>query len=825
MALEGVRVIDLTDERGIYGAKLLADLGADMVRPEPITGDSLRARGPLMQGQATQTSSLWHAFFASNRRFVSLDPATSDGRTQLQNLINHAEIVLLCKGAFAVDEADIAAAKLARPELIVIDVSSFGTSGPWADYLGPDIVAGALGGAASTTGDADTPPLKGFGEMNFMISGAYVAIAALSALAHVRATGQGQSVGISVHECIASCLEQVFMFYWYEKTLNRPEGKVLPRRGAMHWSDAYTVLNGKGGSIMATPAPDFDRQLMWWIEEGVHDDLIDPKYMEPENLRARTLRAMEVMTDWVAEKDVEALFFEAQSRHSPYGWVLPLEKVAENPQLEARQWYVPYQIGAETISAPGAPYQFSATPWQLNAYRGIGSANEELLNDLNWNSEPTAAHKQVKATADKPQADKPQADKPQADKPLKGLKVLDFTHVLAGPFATRILADMGADVIKINSADRAVGTQDPHHPYYLMWNRSKRALALNMSQDSAKQLAGQLANQADIVIDNFSAGVLDRWGIGYKQISATNEGVIYVQMSGMGDGGPWSKFVTYAPTIHALCGLTHTTSVPGREDIGLGFSYNDHQAGLHGTVAVLAALEARNRTGKGQRVDVSQFEVGVNFLGPSLLDFFANDNAARPCGNDLPYDAQAPHGCYRCLDETRSTGADEATQAKINERWIAIACTDDAQWQSLCALMQNPSWCQQPRFSSATGRQQARDELNNLVGQWTANHEAYALMALCQGAGVPAGVVQDGADLVERDPQLAEVNFLQAMQDVHPTLGPTWFDRLPLHFEKTQCNDYHRVRAIGEDNEQVLKDWLGLDKASVAAHAAQGTLS
>jgi crotonobetainyl-CoA:carnitine CoA-transferase CaiB-like acyl-CoA transferase len=559
---------------------------------------------------------------------------------------------------------------------------------------------------------------------------------------------------------------------------------------------------------------------MWWIEEGVHDDLIDPKYMEPENLRARTLRAMEVMTDWVAEKDVEALFFEAQSRHSPYGWVLPLEKVAENPQLEARQWYVPYQIGAETISAPGAPYQFSATPWQLNAYRGIGSANEELLNDLNWNSEPTAAHKQVKATADKPQA-----DKPQADKPLKGLKVLDFTHVLAGPFATRILADMGADVIKINSADRAVGTQDPHHPYYLMWNRSKRALALNMSQDSAKQLAGQLANQADIVIDNFSAGVLDRWGIGYKQISATNEGVIYVQMSGMGDGGPWSKFVTYAPTIHALCGLTHTTSVPGREDIGLGFSYNDHQAGLHGTVAVLAALEARNRTGKGQRVDVSQFEVGVNFLGPSLLDFFANDNAARPCGNDLPYDAQAPHGCYRCLDETRSTGADEATQAKINERWIAIACTDDAQWQSLCALMQNPSWCQQPRFSSATGRQQARDELNNLVGQWTANHEAYALMALCQGAGVPAGVVQDGADLVERDPQLAEVNFLQAMQDVHPTLGPTWFDRLPLHFEKTQCNDYHRVRAIGEDNEQVLKDWLGLDKASVAAHAAQGTLS
>ena len=810
MALEGVRVIDLTDERGIYGAKLLADLGADVVRPEPVTGDPLRTRGPHMQSQPAQTSSLWHAFFASNRRFVSLDLATNDGNKQLQNLIDHAEIILLCKGAFAVNEANLAAAKLARPELIVIDVSSFGTTGPWADYLGPDIVAGALGGAASTTGDADTPPLKGFGEMNFMIAGAYVAIAALGALAHVRTTGEGQNVGISVHECIASCLEQVFMFYWYEKTLNRPEGKVLPRRGALHWSDAYNVLNGKGGSIMATPAPDFDRQLMWWIEEGVHDDLIDPKYMQPENLRARTLRTMEVMADWVAEKDVEALFFEAQSRHSPYGWVLPLEKVAENPQLEARKWYVPYQVGPDTIKAPGAPYHFSDTPWRLNPYGGVGSANEALLTDLNWNSEPTPKDNEVKATA---------------EKPLQGLKVLDFTHVLAGPFATRILADMGADVIKINSADRAVGTQDPHHPYYLMWNRSKRALALNMSQDSAKQLAGQLANQADIVIDNFSAGVLDRWGIGYKQISATNKGVIYVQMSGMGDGGPWSKFVTYAPTIHALCGLTHTTSVPGREDIGLGFSYNDHQAGLHGAVAVLAALEARNRTGKGQRVDVSQFEVGVNFLGPSLLDFFANNNAARPCGNDLPYDTQAPHGCYRCLDEARATGADEATQPKINERWIALACMDDNQWQSLCALMQNPSWCQEPQFSSAIGRHQARKELNTLIGQWTARNEAYELMARCQSAGVPAGVVQDGADLVERDPQLTAVNFLQAMDDVHPTLGPTWFDRLPLHFDKTPCNDYHRVRAIGEDNEQILKDWLGLDSASVAVHTAKGTLS
>ena len=211
MPLSGVRVIDLTDERGIYGAKLLADLGADVVRPEPPEGDPLRQRGPLTATDKAAQTSLWHAFFASNRRFFTLDLDTASGREQLDQLLLRADIVLTCDNAFAVKEADLAKRSAQRPELIVIDVSSFGTSGPWKNYLAPDLIAGALAGAAATTGDIDTPPLKGFGELNFMVSGAYVAIAALAALAKVRKDGQGQRAEISVHECIASCLEHVLM--------------------------------------------------------------------------------------------------------------------------------------------------------------------------------------------------------------------------------------------------------------------------------------------------------------------------------------------------------------------------------------------------------------------------------------------------------------------------------------------------------------------------------------------------------------------------------------------------------------------------------------
>ena len=388
--------------------------------------------------------------------------------------------------------------------------------------------------------------------------------------------------------------------------------------------------------------------------------------------------------------------------------------------------------------------------------------------------------------------------------------------VLAGPFATRVLGDMGADVVKINSTERAVGANTPLHPYYIMWNRNKRALALDMSRDDGREVGRALCEQADVVIDNFSVGVLDRWGLGFDAVSEKHPGVIYVQMSGMGEGGPWSRFVTYAPTIHALSGLTHLTGVPGRQDIGIGYSYNDHQAGLHGTVAILAALEARSRTGKGQRVDLSQFEVGVNFLGPALLDNRATGRAAQPVGNHLPWDLAAPHGVYPCTPKG---------EGLTGERWVAIACMTDAQWQALAGVMGNPSWSADERFATAAGRVASVDALDELVGVWTRDQDAAAIAQRCQSAGVPAGLVQDGMDLGTSDPQLAGANFLHAIDDPHPEIGPVYADRLPLHFEKTPCDEYQRPRTLGEDNASVLEDWLGMSAAEVAAGEASGMLT
>ena len=380
-ALAGVQILDLTDERGIYGAKLLADMGADMVRLEPPGGDPLRARGP--RANDADDTSLWHAFFASNRRFFSVDPGTEAGAQQIRKLVDRADIVLVCDRTFALEAAALDEAQERRPSLVVIDVTSFGREGPWSDFLAPDLVAGALGGFCATTGDVDTPPLKGFGELNFMVSGAYVAIAALSALYNVRQTGVGQQVDVSVHECIASCLEHVFMCYWYEDLLPATSAAVA-RQGSLHWSGAYVVMNATDGSIMVTPTPDFDAQLSWLIEEDAYQDLLDEKYTGLSNFGKTTARLMEILRDWVATKNVEEFFLQAQARHSPYGWVMPIEKVAENPQLEARDWWVPYKTDNSEIPGPGAPYHFSETPWSMGSYGGPEADNQSILADIGW---------------------------------------------------------------------------------------------------------------------------------------------------------------------------------------------------------------------------------------------------------------------------------------------------------------------------------------------------------------------------------------------------------------------------------------------------------
>ncbi len=787
--LANVRVVDLTDDRAIYAGKLLGDLGAEVARVEPPGGDPLRQRAPFHENGA----SLWHAYFASSRQFTDEDSGA------VAELARSANVILDCERL-----ADPEALLAVNPGVVIVDVTSFGRAGPWQSYPAPGLVAEALGGIAATSGDVDTPPLKLYGDQYAFVGGVYAVVGALAALNHARETGEGQIVRLSTHEALGSILEHVLMWAWYHEMLPFGSGPVLKRQGSLHWSNAYVVMQAIGGSIMITPTPDFSRQAAWLVEEGRGLELLDERFSDPANVAEMIDVTMAALRDWVGTKEVEPFFHEAQARHHPYGWVMTTPEVAGNPQLEARDWWTEYPVGDATVSGPGAPYHFSETPWRIG---GAGSPPLSL-RDISpreaggEGTRPNLSRREAGGDAEG------RGGRPTTG-PLEGIRILDFTHVLAGPFATRVLGDMGADVVKIMSSTRAGLAGGVDHPYHALWNRNKRVFQLDLSRQEARDIARRLALQADVVIDNFSVGVLDRWRIGYDDVSVDNPGVIYVGMSGMGVSGPWSKYVTYAPTVHALAGLTYLTGVPGRNDIGIGFSYNDHMAGLHGAVAVLAALEGRRLTGKGQRIDMSQFEVGVNFGGPALLNWFANGVAAEPVGNAPPWESWTPHAIYPCHGE---------------DQWCAIAVVDDDQWRALCRLMDVHDWLEDDSLQSVEGRAARRSEIDARISAWSMNQDRYELMQRCQEAGVPAGVVQTGDDLVNRDPQLAQAGVHFAYDDRHPDLGPLKADRLALKFEKTPATVYNRSEVFGESNVSVAADWLGMPAEEVARLEADGVI-
>ncbi len=379
-ALSKVRIVDLTDERAIYGVKLLADLGADAVRPVPKEGDPLEKRGPF---DGTTGQSLWYAFHASSRRLFHVT-GSKESKRQLQRLCENADVVVANSGHPFESILDLDEIRKENKKCVVVDCTSFGRKGPWKNYLAPDLVAGALGGSVAVTGDVDTPPLKPFGDLNFTVSGAYVAIAALAGLRHARETGEGQVIHVPVHECIASCLEHVFMFYLFGNIFRNARGGVLNRRGSLHWTDLYEVMTAKNGHIMVTPTPSLDNQLVWLIEEDAFDDLLDPKYQEPGERGQWARRMMDVLRSWVAEKDVKSLFFDAQKHHAPYGWVQSIPQVAENPQLAARNWWSTAKIDGDDVKISGAPYQMSESKTSPRDLPSVSVSDQDVLEVCGW---------------------------------------------------------------------------------------------------------------------------------------------------------------------------------------------------------------------------------------------------------------------------------------------------------------------------------------------------------------------------------------------------------------------------------------------------------
>lgn len=419
---------------------------------------------------------------------------------------------------------------------------------------------------------------------------------------------------------------------------------------------------------------------------------------------------------------------------------------------------------------------------------------------------------------------------------LSGIRVADFSWVRAGPQTTRSLALFGAEVIRIEWPEHVdiirLGSAWAHPPEtgvtlntsadFSNLNVNKLSLCINIRRAEGLAYIRRLIAVSDVVVENFRPHVMADLQLGYEQVRSINPAIVYTSMAGLGQTGPMRDYKAFGPSIQAMCGLTQMTGLPGNPPAGWGYSYMDLVAGYHSAIAILAALRHRAATGKGQYIDLAQIETGATMTGAAVLDYTANGRPSVregvPPGNRTSWPRvahsnayrgpqAAPHNAYRC----KGGGHND---------WCAISCANDEEWLGLVRAMGSPSWASSPRFRTREERLANQEDLDASIEAWTKNFDKYDVVYLLQSNGVPAAPVQSIGDRVQRDPQLRHRKTFDS-QTHHPLIGTKQVEGFPAKLASGGWEVRRHGPMIGQDNDYVLGELLGLSKSELAAREQQ----
>ncbi len=422
--------------------------------------------------------------------------------------------------------------------------------------------------------------------------------------------------------------------------------------------------------------------------------------------------------------------------------------------------------------------------------------------------------------------------------PLAGTRVADFSWFGAGPYVTRLMAAYGSEIIRVESNTKLDGMrwQAPRKPdatpsynisgMFNNFNPGKLGISLNMSHPEALGIAKKLISISDVVLDNFYPGTMEKWGLGYEELVKIKPDIIVATMPVMGITGPYTLWRGFGTSIRTMAGIDYITGNPERPPIGTGmaalpdFSCNPY----HTATAILSALHHRNKTGRGQFIEVAQFESTVCWTETAILDYTVNGHIQEGMRNRLPH--AVPHGVYRCRAEDREVDYCAMPESvpehrKKDERWCAIAVFTGDEWKAFCKAIGSPPWTKEEKFATFLNRKKNEDELDRLVEKWTIDKSPEEVMTTLQKAGVAAGVVQDGEDLLTRDPQLKERGFHVYLD--HPEAGMIAHDGLTFSLSATP-GEIRRAPLLGEHNEYVYREILGIPAEEIDRLTVEGVL-
>jgi crotonobetainyl-CoA:carnitine CoA-transferase CaiB-like acyl-CoA transferase len=787
-ALEGVRVLDLSQGiAGPFAARLLGDFGAEVIKVEPPEGDSGRRLAPLKADAPDNEQSLLFQYLNWNKRGIVLDLETAEGRASLQALVRASDIVIESFRPGVLAQWGLAPATMLEwnPRLVVTSVSDFGQAGPYAGYRGSDLVHQAMSGIMQISGQSDREPLKHGLSQAYFCAGLNAAYATLATHAAAQADGVGDHVDLSVQECLASELVMCESYYSFM-------GAVQGRRLAVQDPFAGAPIPTRRGYVAV--------QFGGSTPLEVYADLLrneafrDPKYASNAQRAAHIDEVRAQIELSVKDRDAKEIFLEGSQRRLLLGMVQTAEDLLACEQLAARGFFaeVPHPATGR-FRFPVEPVKLSTTPASVRRRSPLlGEHTAEVLAALKDSAPATVAA----AAASAPRL------------PLEGLRVLDLSTVVAVPYMAGLLADLGAEVIKIEAPHKLDQTRRGVFTTYLdddtgegamnrsgifqVLNRGKQSMVIDMSRPEGREVFRELVACSDIVLENYTPRVMKSWGLDYEALRKIKPSLIMLSNTGYGGSGPWSGFPSQGTTLEATMGIAHYTGYRGDKPWKAGQSYPDFLACWTGLTGLFAALHHLRRTGEGQRVDLGMYQVGVALIPEPLLQVQLDGHDLERIGNE---DAvHVPSNAYRALGD---------------DRWVALTVETDAQWQALCGLMERDGIVAAGRFATAAGRREHRAEVNDLVERWTQRHDGRALMALLQSQGIACGPVFNNRDLL-LDAHLAARGFHERVEHpapigVRPIMGRPWkLLRRNIRVRKP-------APAYGEDNRRILRQTLGMD--------------
>ena len=793
-ALDGINVLDLSESiGGAYCTKLLADLGASVILVErPNSGHPLRNAGPFSGDPDIERSGLF-LYYGANKKSVVCDIESEAGQQRVRDLASRADIVVESFAPGHLDALGLGYESLSalNPSLIMTSVTHFGQTGPYRHWKSDEIVDNAMGGYMYFMGHADREPLTMSNNQPMLHAGSQAAIATLAALWWMRKSGRGQHIDVSSVEAMLSA-------HVWTSTAWTHEGDIIRR------SEPDCIRCKDGWVWFFTWR--FEPTMFILIDRPELID--DPRFSDSQGWFENRGQIIDLLKEWCADHTMEEIFRAGQELRIAVTPVNDSADLLKSEQLRARDWFqqVDHPLAGRVV-LPGFPYQFGESPASVRS--PAPSLGEHSDDGFARRSQPFSADERA------PLEDTGLA---REDLPLHGVRVLEITANWAGPLAARYLADLGAEVIKIE-APRRPATRALKYPgadpfrrhynrsaYFNKLNRNKLAIALDLTNSEGRELFLRLVEQSDVVLENNSPRVMRNFDLEYPVLKKANPRIIMVSISGFGQTGPDRDYVAYGANVEASCGLAAATGYPDDDrPYRTTLFYADPVTGGHAAIAIMAALHHRAGTGEGQYVDMSLHENGITFFPENLIDYTTTGNVTPRRGNRHAH--YAPQGCYRTIGD---------------DSWLVLTVRSPGEWKALTNVIDRPDLWEDSELLQAEGRMSRHDELDTAISDWTSQYDHNEAAAMLQRAGVPAGPVLANWELVSNR-HLHARGFYVPVE--HPDMGVFPYPGMPWKLSETPG----RIRAasplFGQHTRQVFQDLLGLSDEELLPLYDQWTIA